>query len=56
MAEGEGPPGAILDDRLTMACGSGAVRLLNLQRAGKAAMDAATFLHGTRMPTGALRN
>jgi methionyl-tRNA formyltransferase len=56
MADGDGPPGAILDDRLTIACGSGAVRLLKLQRAGKAAMDAATFLHGTRMPAGALRN
>ncbi len=56
MAEGEGPPGAILDDRLTMACGSGAVRLLNVQRAGKAAMDAATFLRGVRFLAGVLRN
>src|ERR1700733_1959394 len=38
--DGSGPPGRVLDDRLTIACGSGAVRLLQLQRAGKQPMAA----------------
>jgi methionyl-tRNA formyltransferase len=45
MAEGTGVPGTILPD-LTVACGTGAVRLSSVQREGKAAMDAATFLRG----------
>jgi methionyl-tRNA formyltransferase len=56
LAAGSGPPGTIIDDELTMACGSGAVRLVNVQRAGKAPMDAASFLRGARVPTGAPRN
>ncbi len=45
LATGVGDPGAILPD-LTIACGDGAVRLVTLQREGKAAMDAPTFLRG----------
>jgi methionyl-tRNA formyltransferase len=45
--EGLGPPGRVLDDKLTIACGSGAVRLLQLQRAGKQPMAADEFLRGT---------
>ncbi len=45
LATGEGAPGTILPD-LTIACGSGAVRLTAVQREGKGAMDAATFLRG----------
>ena len=45
-AEGQGAPGDVLDDALTVACGSGAVRLTRLQRAGKAAQDSQTFLRG----------
>ncbi len=45
LADGSGAPGTILPD-LTIACGSGAVRLLSVQREGKSAMDAATFLRG----------
>jgi methionyl-tRNA formyltransferase len=44
---GSGSPGEVLDDRLTVACGSGAVRLLQLQRAGKQPMGAHEFLRGT---------
>jgi methionyl-tRNA formyltransferase len=51
--EGSGPPGAVLDDRLTIACGDGAVRLLALQRAGRQAMQADDFLRGTAIHTGA---
>src|SRR6185312_8291499 len=46
-ASGSGTPGEVLDDRLTIACGDGAIRILELQRAGKAPMKAADFLRGT---------
>jgi methionyl-tRNA formyltransferase len=45
--DGNGPPGCVLDDKLTIACGSGAVRLLQVQRAGKQPMAADEFLRGT---------
>ncbi len=45
LASGSGEPGALSDD-LTVTCGSGAVRLTQVQREGKGAMDAATFLRG----------
>jgi methionyl-tRNA formyltransferase len=37
----------LLDDRLAVSCGEGAIRILELQRAGKAPMKAADFLRGT---------
>lgn len=46
------PPGTLLDDRLTVACGDGAVRLLELQAAGRAALPAELFLRGARLPAG----
>src|SRR5580704_6804361 len=53
--EGSGPPGRVLDDKLTIACGSGAVRLVELQRAGARAMKAEEFLRGTPIaPAGVL--
>ena len=45
--EGSGSPGRVLDDMLTVACGTGAIRLLQLQRAGKQPMGADEFLRGT---------
>jgi methionyl-tRNA formyltransferase len=45
-------PGTVLDERLTVACGDGAVRLERLQRAGRAALDAAAFLRGFALPPG----
>jgi methionyl-tRNA formyltransferase len=45
--DGSGPPGRVLDNKLTVACGSGAVRLVELQRAGKQPMGADEFLRGT---------
>jgi methionyl-tRNA formyltransferase len=47
LASGTGVPGAVLDDQLTIACGEGAIRILELQRAGKAPMRAEEFLRGT---------
>ena len=49
---GEGPPGSILDGRLAVACGSGAVRLLEVQRAGSRPMPADEFLRGVRLAPG----
>ena len=46
-AKGAGAPGEVLDEQLTIACGDGAIRILELQRAGKAPMKAADFLRGT---------
>jgi methionyl-tRNA formyltransferase len=43
---GDGPPGHVLDDRLTIACGEGSVRLIQLQRAGGKPMSAEEFLRG----------
>jgi methionyl-tRNA formyltransferase len=43
---GEGQPGTVLDDRLTIACGTGSVRLVEVQRAGAKPMPADEFLRG----------
>jgi methionyl-tRNA formyltransferase len=47
LADRSGAPGELLDDRLTIACQQGAIRILDLQRAGKAPMQAGDFLRGT---------
>ena len=47
LAKGAGDPGSLLDDHLTIACGDGAIRLLQIQRAGKQPMAAPDFLRGT---------
>jgi len=47
IAGGSGGSGTVLDDRLTIACEQGAVRVLELQRAGKQPMKAEEFLRGT---------
>jgi methionyl-tRNA formyltransferase len=51
-AEGAGPPGTVLDAAPRIACGQGALRLLRLQRAGRAAMPAEAFLRGFALPPG----
>jgi len=50
--DGAGAPGTVLDDALTVACGEGAVRILDLQRAGKQPMTADVFLRGTAVAPG----
>jgi methionyl-tRNA formyltransferase len=52
VVEAIGTPGMVLDDQLTIACGSGAVRLIELQRAGKTPMRAADVLRGFPLPPG----
>jgi methionyl-tRNA formyltransferase len=41
-------PGMVLDDRLTIACGDGALRIARIQRPGRAPMSAEEFLRGYR--------
>jgi methionyl-tRNA formyltransferase len=50
--DGTGAPGSVLDDKLTVACTDGAVRILELQRAGRQAMKADEFLRGTNVAAG----
>lgn len=48
-----GTPGSVLDDHLTIACGEGAVRLTEVQRAGRRPMPADDFLRGVALRAGA---
>jgi methionyl-tRNA formyltransferase len=52
VASGQGTPGTLLDDALTIACGQGALQILDVQRAGKAPMKADEFLRGARVSKG----
>ena len=51
--EGSGKPGTLLDGQLTVACGEGAVRLLEVQRAGAKSMSAEKFVRGAQIAPGA---
>jgi methionyl-tRNA formyltransferase len=51
---GGGTPGQVLDDQLTVACGGGAVRLVELQRAGRQPMRTDEFLRGTPIAAGSV--
>ena len=52
IANGSGALGEVIDDRLAIACGEGAIRPLELQRAGKPKMDLDTFLRGNAVVKG----
>ncbi|VTZ27683.1 10-formyltetrahydrofolate:L-methionyl-tRNA(fMet) N-formyltransferase [Methylocella tundrae] len=52
LVDGSGEPGEALDDALTIACGEGAIAIIELQRSGKAPMSAADFLRGARLSAG----
>ena len=52
LATGQGAAGVVLDDALTVACGTGAVQLTRLQKAGRGAQDATEFLRGNALPAG----
>jgi len=52
LARGSGAPGEAIDENLTIACGEGAVRILELQREGKRPMTAGDFLRGTPLTAG----
>lgn len=53
LANGSGVPGMLIDDHLTVAAADGAVRLIEVQRAGAKAMGAEEFLRGTKLAKGA---
>jgi len=52
LAEGAGMPGTVLDDRLAIACSTGAVRPITVQRAGKGPVAVGDFLRGFDLPKG----
>lgn len=52
IVEGSGAAGVVLDEALGVACGTGAIRLETVQRAGKPAMAAADLLRGRPIPAG----
>lgn len=51
---GQGKPGTVLDDNLLIACGEGALRLIDIQPAGKPKINAADFLRGKPVPPGSV--
>jgi methionyl-tRNA formyltransferase len=55
MGAGSGPPGSVLDQRFNVACGAGAVRILDLQRAGRQILSAEAFLRGLNLRGHVLR-
>ena len=54
IAESAGSPGEVMDDRLTIGCGDGAVRPSLLQRAGKSSMSLEEFLRGFPIAKGTI--
>jgi len=53
LEDAQGAPGEVLDDTLLVACGEGAVRLLRVQREGRAAQDSDVVLRGLPVLSGA---
>ena len=54
VADASGEPGEVLDDKLTIACGTGCIRPINVQRAGRAAIPAGELLRGFAIPKGTI--
>ncbi|WP_188055122.1 methionyl-tRNA formyltransferase [Sphingosinithalassobacter sp. CS137] len=54
VVEGNGAPGTVLDDALTIACGCGAIRPVTVQRAGRGVMKADELLRGFAIPPGSV--
>ncbi len=52
VVDSAGAPGIVLDDDFTIACGSGAIRPLRLQRAGKPVLERGEFLRGRAVAAG----
>ncbi len=50
--DGSGAPGTVIGEGLTVACGTGALRITEVQRAGRGAMSAEAFLRGNDVPAG----
>jgi methionyl-tRNA formyltransferase len=54
--DGSGPPGAVLDGEMTIACGAGAIRVVEAQRAGRSAMSGGELMRGAKIAIGARFN
>lgn len=54
VAQGDGVPGTLLDHEGAVACREGAIRLVEVQRAGRPPLSAPDFLRGARLPVGAV--
>lgn len=54
VVDGQGKPGEVLNDSLTIACGEGALQLLSVQPAGKSRMSADDYLRGANVPVGSI--
>ncbi len=52
--DGSGHPGQLLDETMTIACGEGALRLVEVQKPGKAPVEGTAFLRGARLAAGAV--
>jgi methionyl-tRNA formyltransferase len=52
MADATGEPGQLVGDQLTIACGTGALQIIELQRAGRDVQSADAFLRGFDLPQG----
>jgi methionyl-tRNA formyltransferase len=53
-SDASGKPGGVLDDCLNVACGTGYIRALKVQRAGRSVMSAGELLRGFAIPKGAI--
>jgi len=53
VAKGSGAPGEILDAAPTIACGSGALKLIEVQRAGRGVVSGEEFARGAKLAPGA---
>jgi methionyl-tRNA formyltransferase len=56
VVDGAGEPGCVIDDSLIIACGRGALQVIEAQRAGKAAMSGEALSHGSQIGRGARFN
>jgi methionyl-tRNA formyltransferase len=54
LSAGHGPPGTVLDGAPTIACATGAIRLIEVQRAGKRPMSARELMRGFDLPAGTI--
>ncbi len=53
-SDASGKPGEVVDDNLTVACGTGAIRPLKVQRAGRSVMSPGELLRGFPIPKGTI--
>ena len=52
IANGKGKPGKTLDDKLTIACNEGSIKILEIQKEGKSRQEIGQFLLGNKIKQG----